>query len=128
MPELKHNFTKGRMNKDFDERLIPNGEYRDAMNIQVSTSEDSNVGTVQNILGNSEIEIDFITESAVCVGSVADEKNDKLYWFINASERDTIVEYDVKNDNITPVFVDLTGDILKFDAINPPPPDPASRL
>ena len=52
MPEIKHQFTKGKMNKDLDERLVPNGEYRDAMNIQVSTSEDSDVGTVQNILGN----------------------------------------------------------------------------
>ena len=50
MPETKHNFTGGKMNKDLDERLVPNGEYRDAMNIQVSTSEESNVGTVQNIL------------------------------------------------------------------------------
>ena len=40
MPEIKNNFTQGRMNKDFDERLIPNGQYRDALNIQVSTSEE----------------------------------------------------------------------------------------
>ena len=32
------------MNKDLDERLIPAGEYRDALNIEVSTSEASNVG------------------------------------------------------------------------------------
>jgi len=52
MPEIKHNFTGGKMNKDLDERLIQNGEYRDALNIQVSTSENSEVGTIQNILGN----------------------------------------------------------------------------
>ena len=55
MPEIKHNFTTGKMNQDLDERLVQNGEYRDAMNIQVSTSDDSDVGTVQNILGNSLI-------------------------------------------------------------------------
>jgi len=83
MPEIKHNFTKGRMNKDLDERLIPNGEYRDAMNIQVSTSEGSDVGTAQNILGNSIVPgQDFISSDAICIGSVADEKNDKLYWFV----------------------------------------------
>jgi len=80
MPEIKHQFTSGKMNKDLDERLVPNGEYRDAMNIQVSTSEDSEVGTIQNILGNSLVPgQDFIGENAYCVGSVADEKNDKLY-------------------------------------------------
>ena len=56
MPEIKNSFTQGRMNKDFDERLIPNGQYRDALNIQVSTSEESNIGTVQNILGNERVE------------------------------------------------------------------------
>ena len=47
MPEIKKQFTKGKMNKDLDERLVPNGEYRDAMNIQVATSEDGDVGTVE---------------------------------------------------------------------------------
>ena len=55
MQEMKRNFTGGKMNKDLDERLIPNGEYKDAMNIQVSTADDSDVGTVQNLLGNKKV-------------------------------------------------------------------------
>ena len=87
MPEIKHQFTGGKMNKDLDERLVPNGEYKDALNIQVSTSEGSDVGTIQNILGNSKIlGQDFISPSAICVGSIADEKNDKLYYFITNNE------------------------------------------
>ena len=35
MPDLKHNFSRGRMNKDLDERLVPDGEYRDAENIEI---------------------------------------------------------------------------------------------
>ena len=86
MPEIKHNFTGGKMNKDLDERLVQNGEYRDAMNIQVTTSEGSSVGTVQNILGNSEVSgQDFIGNNAVCVASVSDERNDTLYWFTHES-------------------------------------------
>ena len=84
MPEIKHQFTGGKMNKDLDERLVPNGEYKDAMNIQVSTSENSDVGTIQNILGNSLVPGQgFIGDGAFCVGSIADEKNDKLYYFIS---------------------------------------------
>ena len=83
MPEIKHHFARGKMNKDLDERLIPNGQYRDAMNIQVSTSEGSDVGTVQNILGNYEVPgQSLISDEAFCVGSISDEKNDKLYWFV----------------------------------------------
>ena len=34
MPEIKNTFTQGKMNKDLDERLVPNGQYRDGLNIQ----------------------------------------------------------------------------------------------
>jgi hypothetical protein len=81
MPEIKNSFTGGKMNKDLDERLIPNGEYRDAMNIEVSTSEGSDVGTVQNILGNSFGCSSHLDGLGHTVGSISDERNDTLYWF-----------------------------------------------
>ncbi len=40
------------MNTDLDERLVPKGEYREAQNIFVSTSDSSDVGAVENIKGN----------------------------------------------------------------------------
>ena len=52
MPEIKNNFLQGKMNKDLDDRLIPNGQYRDAQNVTISKSENSDVGTVQNVKGN----------------------------------------------------------------------------
>ena len=53
MAEIKRNFTAARMNKDLDERLVKNGEYRDAMNIQIRTTDGDASGTVQNIQGNT---------------------------------------------------------------------------
>ena len=55
MPELKHHFRAGKMNKDLDERIVPNGEYRDAQNIEISTSEGDDVGTIQNVRGTTQI-------------------------------------------------------------------------
>tara|TARA_R100001463_G_scaffold49583_1_gene99394 strand:+ start:2301 stop:10943 length:8643 start_codon:yes stop_codon:yes gene_type:complete len=127
MPDIKHNFAGGKMNKDSDERLVPNGEYTDAMNIQVSTSEGSNVGTVQNILGNAmplpADQMAVIGNDSICVGSVSDEKNDAFYYFVksggtsidytsftsaspqgaNGASKDVIFQY--KNEVLTPVFV-----------------------
>jgi len=86
MPEIKHNFTTGKMNKDLDERLVQNGEYRHAVNIQVSTSDDSEVGSVQNILGNSLVEdLTYLPDNTTCLGSIADEKNDAIYWFLKGN-------------------------------------------
>ena len=115
MPEMKRNFTKGRMNKDLDERLVPNGEYRDATNIQVTTSEGSDVGTIQNVLGNIPgCDFNFAPAGSYTVGSVSDEKNDTLYWLVSGQTgiepemSDMILRRKVVNGQATcePVFVD----------------------
>ena len=82
MPEIKNNFLHGKMNKDLHERLIPNGQYRNAENVEVSTAEDSSVGTVKNILGNKRVE-DIVPVGFKCVGSIANEKTNKIYWFVS---------------------------------------------
>jgi len=132
MPEMKRNFIAGKMNKDLDERLVPPGEYRDAMNVQVSTSEESSVGTIQNILGNSNIQWTnngvpvALSSDSICIGSISDEKNDTLYWFVREpidpnyttalygtqtwgngiiKRRNLILQH--KENQITPVFVDI---------------------
>ena len=90
MPELKHNFLQGKMNKDLDERLVPNGQYRDALNVEVSTSEGSEVGTVQNIKGNVLTTFNasmgghgFNLENAITVGSIADESLKSIFNFVH---------------------------------------------
>jgi len=117
MPEIKNTFLQGKMNKDLDERLIPNGQYRDALNVEVSTSEGSDVGTVKNILGNQRVE-NLVGSNFKCVGSIADEKNNKLYWFISKYNVDAILEYDADNDIAKYVLVDTYAGtnkaVLKF--------------
>ena len=90
MPEIKNQFAGGKMNKDVDERLVPKGEYRHAVNIQVTTSEGSDVGTVQNILGNSlaitpGLPINnalSLFNNHICVGSISNEAKNELYWML----------------------------------------------
>ena len=67
MPELKHNFLKGRMNKDLDERLVPDGEYRDALNIEINTSEDSDAGTAQSTMGNVKLSTLPMFTASICI-------------------------------------------------------------
>ena len=42
------------MNQDLDSRILPNGEYREAINLLISRSEGSTVGEFENILGNTK--------------------------------------------------------------------------
>ena len=151
MPEIKHNFTTGKMNKDLDERLVRNGEYRHAENIQIHTTDQDGgsgaAGVVQNLKGTALIGESFIqgwmnetapvTESEYfsygnsqqprCVASIADEKNDKAYFFFaspmtrpsivtnslssNSDGQkyiDIILEQD-QNNNTVPVVIDFFG-------------------
>ena len=113
MPELKRGFSKSRMNKDLDERIVPQGEYRDALNVQVDTSDGSDAGALQTLLGNkkilqSTIVSGLFSATAICIGSVADEKNNTIYYFIKDDEKftDYILKYDSDKNQISPLIVD----------------------
>ena len=50
--KLQNTFVQSRMNRDIDERLIPKGQYINAENIRVVSSDGSDVGAVENIKVN----------------------------------------------------------------------------
>ena len=52
MANIQRNFIAGRMNKSLDERLVPNGEYINAVNVRLGSTEDSEIGAVENSKGN----------------------------------------------------------------------------
>ena len=131
MAEFVHTFRQGKMNQDLDERLIPEGEYRDALNLEVSSSEGSDRGAMQNIRGNLAINNqgynpstlvatqwaanEYITAltNATCIGGISDTLNDNVYWLITSDEADVIAKLDQSENVVSPILVD-TQNILKF--------------
>mgnify|MGYP003652088038 FL=1 len=111
MPEMKNNFQGGKMNKDLDERLVPSGEYRDALNVEIATTDSSDLGTLRTLKGNLLLGGTWqgtagVPESGTCVGSISDDKNDKLYFMIAGEDTDFIIEYDYSTQLFFPVCVD----------------------
>jgi|TARA_R110000822_G_scaffold4953_2_gene21501 hypothetical protein len=87
MAESKNNFIRARMNQDLDDRLIPQGEYRVGQNLTISRSEGDDVGTFQNILGNSSLSKFGIDSTAQhinteVIGYLNDESNDRIFVFL----------------------------------------------
>ena len=80
MAKVKNTFLKGKMNKDLDARLLPNGEYRDAQNLQVSRSESSTVGEFENILGDLAV-ASTGSETVKIIGQFSDTTNNIIYFF-----------------------------------------------
>ena len=99
MAEVKNSFISSKMNKDLDDRLIPNGEYRNAINISINKSTGENVGTAQTVLGNKFIVgIDSATGNTDLefIGVLPDEANNIIYAFLT----NNIIEPYVANGSV----------------------------
>jgi len=116
MANLVRNFIKGRMNKSVDERLVPNGEYIDARNIRMGSTEDSEIGAVENTKGNTRLTNlvypptgTALSPTATCLGAYSDGANETMYWFVHdpafteggTGKLDLIVSYNMRSDLLT---------------------------
>ena len=117
MPIVTTNFVRGRMNKSVDERLLPPGEYVNAINVRLGSTETTEIGAVENSKGNTKLTtLQFNgadLTGATCIGAYDDGANETVYWFITSSTVDMIVSFDTKNELITYHVVSLT--VLNFD-------------
>ena len=115
--EIKKTFVGARMNKGLDERLIPDGEYLDAMNIRISSDEDGEAGSVENAKGNERLTTLTYDgqdlENAVCIGTITDESKSIIYWFVTSPTVDMIVSFNV--DNNTLKYHVVSTSVLNFD-------------
>ena len=55
MAKIVQNFVRGVMNKSVDERLIRPGEYIDALNVRLGSTEGTEIGAVENSKGNTKL-------------------------------------------------------------------------
>jgi hypothetical protein len=115
MANITRNFITGRMNKVVDERLIPDGEYIDALNVRMGSTENSEIGVIENTKGNTKLTTlkyingTALSASARCIGTITDSSKETVYWFIHDSnfgvgatgKLDMIVSFNVYNNILT---------------------------
>jgi hypothetical protein len=88
MANLTRNFVAGKMNKTFDERVVPPGEYIDALNVRMGSTEESEVGALENTKGNlplTTLSYDgtALSSDARCIGAFEDGANETIYWMVH---------------------------------------------
>tara|TARA_R100000541_G_scaffold2021_4_gene7455 strand:- start:15388 stop:19893 length:4506 start_codon:yes stop_codon:yes gene_type:complete len=134
MANIQKNFIQGKMNKSVDERLIPNGQYIDALNVRLGSTEASEIGSVENSKGNEKITtLEFngtdLSADARCIGAYEDGSNETIYFFVHdpsytvgtTGKLDLIVSFDEQNDITTYHVVSMkegasgTNTTLNFD-------------
>jgi hypothetical protein len=109
MANFTRNFVLGKMNKTFDERVVPEGEYIDAMNVRMGSTEKSEVGVIENTKGNLPLTVltyidgTPLSTEARCIGAIDDSARETIYWFVhdpnftasNTGKLDLVVSYNV---------------------------------
>ena len=114
MANMKRHFIAGKMNKSVDERLLPNGEYVDALNVRLGSTEASEIGSVENSKGNTRLTtLEFdgtaLSNNAKCIGAYEDGTRETVYWFVHdpnfsagaITKLDLIVSLNVNTDVLT---------------------------
>jgi hypothetical protein len=117
--KIKNLFSTGKMNKDIDERLIPSGEFIDGYNIRVLNTSGSDAGAIENEKGNVKVTSLGLGNNPECIGSVSDEGDERIYWFVvNDLGYSYVFEHDVKKAITSTVLADerdTDEQILKFN-------------
>ena len=80
--KIRNLFTAGTMNKDLDERLVPNGSFKDALNLRVSSSAGSDVGAAENALSNKPVTALSLGDNPKAIGMVSDNMDSTMYWCV----------------------------------------------
>ena len=114
---INKNFVGSRMNKGLDERLVPKGEYTDALNIRISSDEDGESGSVENTKGNELVfspEYNGTEVEGTCIGAFEDGENETIYWFITSSTVDMIVSYNTSTESA--IYHVVSTSVLNFSS------------
>lgn len=116
MIKIDKTFIAGKMNKDIDERLVPEGEYLDALNVTIDTTRGSTIGSVQNSPGNELVsDVNTLTgitaTNSTTIGSISYEPSNLIYWFVTCDEYDAIFEYNQITNITEKVILSTTGQL-----------------
>jgi len=103
------------MDQDLDSRLVQEGVYTNALNIQVSTASDNDVGAVENSLSNRKLTNLDIGSNAKTLGMYFDSVGEKIYYFLTTDSGDYLIEYCIDEESAEFVLIDTSAGVLNFD-------------
>lgn len=113
--KVTNNFILGDVNRDADERLLPNGSIRDIQNMITNASEGKDVGALENVLGN-KLKVDNDLINAEVIGSAVNEAKGLVYYFVTSDNYDYVMEYNSNTDtNAVVLQTNTTDGLLNFN-------------
>jgi len=110
---IDNKYFVGGLNSDDEDRVIPNGDYRYALNIRNSKSDSDSQGSIENIKGDTLIPYSLGVGTFKVVGGFDDKLNNKVYYFVwNDGGNHLLLEYDANTSVISQV---IKSNVLNLD-------------
>lgn len=95
------------MDLQTDERLLAKGDHRKGVNIRVSNSEGSEVGAIENVLGNELVTNTLnLGTNPVTIGADQSVGINRIYWLVKSETGSYFVEYAISSDTTTVILED----------------------
>ena len=114
MADIRNTFLAGKMNKDADNRIIGEGQYRHAENIRIANSEGSDVGAIEKTLSNTVLTTLGFTGTIYTLGELSDEFEEKIYWAVKDDNGCYLIEHDVNAPATVKVLDDTRVGVLNI--------------
>ncbi|MEE9337999.1 MAG: hypothetical protein V3U87_07970, partial [Methylococcaceae bacterium] len=100
MQQLESDIFAG-LNSDDEDRAIPKGDYRYALNIHTGSSEGGNKGAIVNMKGNTLISVSLPAGTNKVVGTTRDQATQSIIYLVwNSNSDDQIYQFSEKTQTI----------------------------
>jgi len=98
MAILRKTFSQGIMQLDIENRLLPDGEHREATNVVVIGNESNNEGSVRKSFSTKKITNLDLGDNPICLGTFSYDARNRVYWLILSDLGAFLLEHDFNNN------------------------------
>lgn len=119
MPILRKTFSQGRMNLDIENRMFPDGDYREATNVVVLNNENGQEGSVRKLFSNKQITNLDLGENPIYLGGYAQNSRNRVFMRFLSDSGAYLVEHDFNTNTSTFVLKDtrpIGSRVFELDA------------
>lgn len=106
MPNLRRTYSQGRMQLDTENRLLPDGEYREAYNAIIYNNESNDEGSVKKGYSNKRLTNLDLGENPKYILGISHPSRNRVYWGVVSDSGSYLIEYDFTNEIATFVLKD----------------------
>ena len=120
MPQnFEDKYPNNGINRDDEGRYLKINDSRYILNTRAGSSEDNNVGAIENIKGTTEVNFDLPDGVNKCIGSEGDQTTHSNFFFIwNSLGSHTIYRYFPSDRTVRILVQDSILNFSEFDLIN----------